>query len=90
MADILGKSSNIVFWTLYHALPFFLSHAVRIVVAASGYFPNKVTVQTAASGLLTWAVSTAPTIVSDLFSSGQVRETLTSSTETKAPEWKQE
>lgn len=90
MSDLLGKSSNIVFWTLYHALPFFLSHAVRIIIAASGYFPNKITVKTAASGLLNWAVSSAPNIISDLFSSGEVRETLTSSTDSKPPEWKQE
>ena len=90
MTDLLGKSSSIIFWALYHALPFFLSHAVRIGIAASGYFPNKTSVKTAAAGLLNWAVSTAPNIVSDLFSTGQVRESLSSSIEVHPPEWKQE
>ena len=67
--DLSSGPTNIVFWLLYNALPFLLSQTCRIIVAASGYFPERVSLKSTVSGLLSWFFSTVPTIAHQLVGS---------------------
>ena len=67
--DLSAGPTNIIFWLLYNALPYLLSQTCRIIVAASGYFPERVSLKSTVSGLLSWFFSTVPTIAHQLVGS---------------------
>lgn len=50
--DLSSGPTSVILWLLYNALPYPLSQTCRIIVAASGYFPDRVSVKSTVSALV--------------------------------------